>query len=267
MITIPSIGLGTFRLKGEAVIQSIRNGLDVGYRHIDTAQIYDNEGDVGVVIAASAVQRDAVFLTTKIWTSNLGRDALLPSLRDSLAKLRTDHVDLTLIHWPSPDDALPVAEYMNTLARARDAGLTRLIGVSNFTIAHLQQAVDAVGAEAIATLQIEVHPFLQNRALRAFAAKHGIHVTAYMPLAYGKVMQDPTIAGIAEAHGATAAQIALAWSLQHGMTVIPSSTQRANLISNLQAASIHLSGDEMAAIDALDHNDRLANPDFAPRWD
>ncbi|WP_432720794.1 2,5-didehydrogluconate reductase DkgB [Jeongeupia wiesaeckerbachi] len=267
MSTMPAIGLGTFRLQGQTIIDSVRTGLELGYRHIDTAQIYGNEADVGQAMFESDIARDQLFVTTKIWTESLGRDALIPSLKDSLAKLRMDHVDLTLIHWPSPADATPVADYMGTLLEAQQQGLTRKIGVSNFTIAQLQQAIAAVGAERIATLQIEIHPFLQNRKLVNFARANGIHLTAYMPLAYGKVMSDPAIAGIAERHGVSAAQVALAWSLQQGFAVIPSSTRRANLAANLQATTLTLSDADMAAIAALDRGERLANPDFAPHWD
>ncbi|QBP74518.1 2,5-didehydrogluconate reductase DkgB [Herbaspirillum huttiense] len=265
--TLPALGLGTFRLKDQQVIDSIRNGLDLGYRHIDTAQIYGNEAEVGQAIAESGVARDDLFVTTKIWTENLSRDKLLPSLKESLRKLRLDQVDLTLIHWPSPQDELPVADYLQALAEAKAQGLTRLIGISNFTIAHMEQAIAAVGAEAIATNQVEIHPFLQNRKVIDFARAKGIHLTAYMPLAYGKVMEDATLLEIAARHGVSAAQVALAWSLQQGFAVIPSSTRRENLAANLQAQRLTLSEAEMQAIAALDRGERLANPGFAPQWD
>ncbi|EJN10001.1 2,5-didehydrogluconate reductase DkgB [Herbaspirillum sp. YR522] len=264
---IPPFGLGTFRLKDQQVIDSVTAGLALGYRHIDTAQIYGNEAEVGQAVAAAGVAREQLFITTKIWTENLARERLVDSLKESLHKLRVDQVDLTLIHWPSPDDALPVADYMAALAEAKQQGLTRLIGVSNFTIAHLQAAIATVGAHEIATNQVEIHPFLQNRKVVEFARAHDIHLTAYMPLAYGKVMQDATLAEIAARHGVSAAQVALAWSLQQGFAVIPSSTRRANLESNLQATGIKLSDAEMKAIAALDRGERLANPDFAPTWD
>ena len=267
MSTIPAFGLGTFRLKDQQVIDSVTNGLELGYRHIDTAQIYGNEAEVGEAIAAAGVARKDLFVTTKIWTENLSKEKLIPSLKESLAKLQMDQVDLTLIHWPAPNDSIAVATYMEALAEAKAQGLTRLIGVSNFTIAHLKQAVDAVGAGEIATQQIEIHPFLQNRKVVEFARSQGIHLTAYMPLAYGKVMSDSTIVEIAKAHQANPAQIALAWSLQQGFATIPSSTKRANLESNLAAQNIRLSDAEMAAIAKLDKGERLANPDFAPHWD
>ncbi|MEF2269540.1 2,5-didehydrogluconate reductase DkgB [Janthinobacterium sp. LS2A] len=265
---IPEIGLGTFRLQGQVVIDSVTAGLDVGYRHIDTAQIYGNEAEVGQAIAASAVPRDALFVTTKIWIDNLQRDKLIPSLKDSLRKLRLEQLDLTLIHWPSPNNAIPVAEYMEALAQAKAQGLTRAIGVSNFTNAQLRQAIDTVGASEIATQQVEIHPFLQNRKVIDFARSQGIHITAYMPLAYGKVMADPVIAAIAARHGVTPAQVALSWSLQQGFAVIPSSTKRVNLEANLHFQRITLSPDEMAQMATLERGERLANPDgLAPQWD
>ncbi|ROP76178.1 2,5-diketo-D-gluconate reductase B [Stenotrophomonas rhizophila] len=267
-MSIPAFGLGTFRLKGQTVIDSVRNALDVGYRAIDTAQIYENEGEVGQAIAESGVARDDLFLTTKIWIANFHHDALLESLRESLRKLRTDHVELTLIHWPSPKDAVPMAEYLGALAKAKSQGLTRQIGISNFTIAQTRQAIEILGADAIATNQIEVHPYLQNRALIAFLKDQGIQVTAYMSLAYGEVLKDPVIQAIAARHQATPAQVALAWALQQGFAVIPSSTKRDNLAGNLLAAELRLSDEDMAQIATLDRGHRLANPEgIAPAWD
>ncbi len=266
-MSIPAFGLGTFRLQGQQVIDSVRNGLEVGYRHIDTAQIYGNEAEVGQAIADSGVKRQDLFVTTKIWTENLAAGKLISSLKDSLRKLRTEQVDLTLIHWPAPKDAVPVGEYMAELLEAKEQGLTRLIGVSNFTVAHMEQAIDAVGADNIATNQVEIHPFLQNRKLVEFAQRRGIHLTAYMPLAYGKVMQEEVIRRIADRHDVTPAQVSLAWLLQQGFAVIPSSTRRANLESNLVAQRLNLSVAEAAEIRSLERNDRIANPDFAPAWD
>jgi len=267
-MSIPAFGLGTFRLKGQTVIDSVRNALDVGYRALDTAQLYENEAEVGQAIAESGVARDDLFLTTKIWIANFHHDALLESLRESVRKLRTDHVELTLIHWPSPKDAVPMAEYLGALAEAKSQGLTRQIGISNFTIAQTRQAIEILGADAIATNQIEVHPYLQNRALIAFLKDQGIHVTAYMSLAYGEVLKDPVIQAIAERHQATPAQVALAWALQQGFAVIPSSTKRDNLAGNLLAAELRLSDEDMAQIATLDRGHRLANPEgIAPAWD
>lgn len=267
-MSIPAFGLGTFRLKGQTVIDSVRNALAVGYRAIDTAQIYDNEAEVGQAIAESGVPRQELFLTTKIWISQFRHDDLLASLRESLRKLRTDHVDLTLIHWPSPKDAVPMTEYLGALADAKALGLTRQIGISNFTIAQTRQAIAILGADAIATNQIEVHPYLQNRGLIGFLREQGIPVTAYMSLAYGEVLKDPVIQAIAQRYQASPAQVALAWALQQGFAVIPSSTKRENLAANLLAAELRLSDEDMAQIATLDRGHRLANPDgIAPAWD
>ena len=264
---IPAFGLGTFRLKDRVAIDSVRTGLELGYRHIDTAQIYGNEAEVGQAIAASGVARDELFVTTKIWTENLGSGRVIASLRESLRRLGLERVDLALIHWPSPGDELPVTQYLGELLQAKRLGLTAAIGVSNFTIAHLRQAIDAVGADEIATHQVEIHPLLQNRRLVDFTRQQGIHLTAYMPLAYGKVLAEPVIQRIAAAHGASPAQVALAWSLQQGHAVIPSSTRRENLAANLAAAELRLSAEDMAAIAGLERGERVANPGFAPRWD
>jgi len=264
---IPSFGLGTFRLKGQQVIDSVRNGLAAGYRHIDTAQIYGNEADIGAALAESGVARDELFITTKIWIDNLAADKLIGSLEASLQKLGTEQVDLTLIHWPSPGNAVPLEESMTALMQARERGLTRMIGISNFTIAQMRQAAAAVGAANVATNQVEIHPFLQNRKLVEAAHGMGIHLTAYMPLAYGKVMQDPAMLDIAARHEATPAQVALAWLLQQGHAVIPSSTKAENLQANLRAAKVRLTEHDIARIRELDSNARIADPDFAPAWD
>jgi 2,5-diketo-D-gluconate reductase B len=265
---VPAFGLGTFRLKGQTVIDSVRNALDLGYRAIDTAQIYENEAEVGQAIAESGVARKDLFLTTKIWVSNFAADKLIPSLKDSLAKLRTERVDLTLIHWPSPKGEVPMAETLGALAEAKQQGLTRALGVSNFTVPLLKQAIAIAGAQNIATNQIELHPYLQNRKVAAFAQTQGVHVTSYMTLGVGKVLADAVIADIARAHGATPAQVALAWALRQGYSVIPSSTRRANLESNLAARNLRLTDEDMARIATLDRGERIANPSgIAPDWD
>jgi len=267
-MSIPAFGLGTFRLKGQTVIDSVRNALDVGYRVIDTAQIYENEAEIGRAVADSGVARRDLFITTKIWVDNFGHDKLIPSLKESLRKLRTDAVDLTLIHWPSPGGAVPMAEYLGAVAEAKAQGLTGQIGVSNFTIALLQEATATLGAQAIATNQVEISPYLQNHKLAEFAREQRLHLTSYMTLAYGKVLQDPVIQEIAAAHGATPAQVALAWALQLGYSVIPSSTKRENLASNLKAQQLRLSEADMARIAGVDRDERLANPaSLAPAWD
>ncbi|AXE34833.1 2,5-didehydrogluconate reductase DkgB [Chromobacterium phragmitis] len=264
---MPKLGVGTFRLKDQQAEESVTMGLELGYRHIDTAQIYRNEADVGRAIAKGGVPRDELYVTTKIWTDSFGPGKLIPSLRESLDKLGLDLVDMTLIHWPSPKDEVPMAVYMEQLAEAKQLGLTRDIGVSNFTIKHLEQAIAVVGADAIGTHQLEVHPYLQNLEVRAFCRENGIALTGYMPLAYGRVVSDPALQAIGQKHGATAAQAALAWQLGQGIAVIPSSTKRANLAANLEALKLRLDADDMARIAKLEDGGRIANPDFAPAWD
>lgn len=267
-MSIPSFGVGTFRLTGQAAVDSVRNALELGYRAVDTAQIYGNEADVGQALSESGVKRGELFVTTKIWTANYAADKLVPSLRDSLAKLRTDYVDLTLIHWPAPGNGVSLPEFMGALAEAKARGLTRQIGISNFNIELTRQAVEVVGKGEIATNQIELSPYLQNRKLTAFLKEQDIAVTSYMTLAYGKVLKDPVLARIADKHQATVAQVALAWALQLGYAVIPSSTRRENLASNLLARDLKLDADDMAAIAALERNGREVSPDgLAPAWD
>lgn len=267
-MTIPAFGLGTFRLKDDVVIASVKTALELGYRAIDTAQIYENEAAVGQAIEESGVARDALYITTKIWTENLSKDKLIPSLKESLQKLRTDYVDLTLIHWPSPNDAVSVETFMQALLEAKAQGLTREIGISNFTIPLMEQAITAVGAENIATNQIELSPYLQNRKVVDWARQHGIHITSYMTLAYGKALQDDVIVSIAQKHNATAAQVILAWAMGEGYAVIPSSTKRENLLSNLRVGDLVLDEEDKKAIAALDCNDRLVSPEgLAPHWD
>lgn len=264
---MPSLGFGTYRLKGDVLRRALDSALSLGYRHIDTAQIYGNEADIGAGLTSSSIPRNQLYLTTKVWFNEYADGRLIPSLEKSLERLQTDQVDLTLIHWPSPGDDVPMATYLEQLAEARERGLTREIGVSNFTIAQLEEAIDILGEGAIVHQQIEVHPLLQNRRLRTACAVHDIAVTAYMPLAYGKVLSEPSLQEIAARHAVTPAQIALAWLLQQEMAVIPSSTNPAHQKANLQAQDLVLSDEEMQAIAGLDRGVRCANPDFAPKWD
>lgn len=265
-MTIPMFGAGTFRLQGQAAFDSVRHAIEAGYRAIDTAQIYNNEAEVGQAVAESGVARKDLFLTTKVWNDNFGADRLVASLEESLQKLRTDYVDLALIHWPL--SSVPVEAYMVALATARERGLARQIGISNFNIEYTKRAIAAVGAKQIATNQIELSPYLQNRCLVDFLQGQGIHVTSYMTLGYGKVLHDPVIGAIAARRQATPAQVTLAWAMQTGFSVIPSSTKRENLASNLLATGLQLSAQDMDEIAALERNGRMVNPEgLAPVWD
>ncbi|HAV58402.1 MAG: 2,5-didehydrogluconate reductase B [Acinetobacter sp. GWC1_38_13] len=265
---IPQFGLGTYRLNDQILIDSVKTALDVGYRAIDTAQIYENEAAVGQAIRESGIARQDLFLTTKIWVNNFSEQRLIPSLKESLQKLGTEAVDLTLIHWPAPSQGTDITEVMQLLLEAKQQGLTKLIGISNFNIVLTQQAIDSIGAEHIATNQIELSPYLQNQNLANYLTQQQIDVTSYMTLAYGKVLKDPTLLEIAAQHRATSAQVALVWALQKGYAVIPSSTKRENLISNLKAQELKLSEQEMQLIAELDRNGReIDPPELAPVWD
>lgn len=264
---IPPLGLGTFARTGDEGVEAILAGLALGYRHLDTAQTYDTEAVIGRALKRSGLKRSDVFITTKVADSKLARKDFLPSLRDSLDRLGVDQVDLTLVHWPSWRDAVPLSEYMEELAKARALGLTRLVGVSNFTIRHLEDSIAILGAGEIATNQVELHPYFQNRKLRDYCKEAGIAVTAYMPLAKGRVAREPVIREIAARRNETPAAVALAWLLQQGLIVIPASGKRENMASNLRATSIMLSEEEMAAIAALERGDRMINPVKSPAWD
>lgn len=265
---IPQIGLGTFRLQGQIVKDSVQQALQAGYRAIDTAQIYDNETAIGEAIQASKISAQQLFLTTKIWTENLRADRLIVSLKESLHKLKQERVNLTLIHWPAPQLGISVAEMMENLLAAKQAGLTEHIGVSNFNIDLTQQAIDSIGLEQIATNQIELSPYLQNQKLVDFLNQHQIQVSSYMTLAYGKVLNDPVLHTIAQRHQATTAQVSLAWALQLDHCVIPSSTKMLHLRENLAARQLKLSPEEMQLISQLERDGREVNPEhLAPHWD
>ncbi|MCM2130208.1 2,5-didehydrogluconate reductase DkgB [Larsenimonas rhizosphaerae] len=264
---IPAIGFGTFRMKDEDAYNAVRSALEVGYRHIDTAAFYDNEAAVGRALKDSDIPREKLFVTTKVWHDRLSEGEVTASIKESLEKLGLDYLDLVLIHWPSPNDEVPMESYIGELDQAREDGLTRHIGVSNFTVAHLEKMLTLPGGRNVITNQIEVHPFLANRKVADFCEEKGIKVTAYMPLAVGKVMDDDTLKDIAEKHDATPADIALAWVSQRDIAVIPSSTNPKHQKSNLDAIRISLTADDMTRIDELDRAERIASPDFAPAWD
>jgi len=264
---LPKIGMGTFRLKGNDARDAVKSALSLGYRHIDTAQMYGNEAEVGDGITSSGIPRREIFLTTKIWHDQLHASDLINSLHDSLARLKTDHVDLALIHWPSPGDEVPMKEYLGALRDAQREGLAEHIGISNFTCAQMDEAKAILGDTPIFTNQVEVHPFLANRKVVAHAQKLGITVTGYMPLAVGKVMEDETLQRIAAERNLTPAQVAIAWVASSGVVQIPSSTRPGHQKANLEALEVELSEEEIRAIDELDRNERIANPDFARSWD
>lgn len=262
---IPNFGMGTFRLSGPSLTDLVSEAIEMGYPQIDTAQFYDNEADVGK--ALSQTPSDDVFVTTKVWYESLKYQQVLDSLNVSSDKLQRECIDLALIHWPSPNDDVPLEETLDALAEARERGLIKHFGVSNFTVDLMQRAVNHVGAENIMTNQIEVHPFMQNHKVTEACNKLGVKVTAYLPLAKGAVMDNSTLKRIAVEHDVSAAQVALAWELHKGYVTIPSTTKVSHLRSNLEARKLRLTDENMADIDALDQCDRLIDPDFSPDWD
>lgn len=262
---IPTIGLGTFGLTGEPGTAAMKAALDTGYRHLDTAQSYGTEENVGRAIAASGLDRDDVFVTTKVTEKNLSR--IGESIDESLAAMRLDRADLVLIHWPAPDDAPPVRDYIDDLARLQDSGRTRLIGVSNFTRRHVDEAIAEIGEGRLTTNQVERHLFLQNRVLADHCHDAGLVITAYKPLAGAAEGAEPELDRVAEKHGATATQVALAFLLAEGSVVIPKSADPARQESNLAASDLALDADDMDALRRLDRGERHIAPSWGPDWD
>jgi diketogulonate reductase-like aldo/keto reductase len=262
---IPAIGLGTMTLKDATCVEIVREALRVGYRHLDTAQMYGNETEVGEGLKASGIARDEVFVTTKVWQSSAAAADFARSLEESLKKLNLAAVDLLLIHWPSKQ--VPLAETIGALCKAKRDALTRHVGVANFTVPLIEQAVK-LASEPLLTNQIEVHPFIDQSKVIAACARHGISITAYCPLARGKVPGNPVLERIAKAHGKSAAQVALRYLVQPGLIVIPRTSNEARLAENLAAADFTLADTEMAEIKTLARPDgRVVNPPHAPQWD
>lgn len=266
-LTMPDIGMGTFRLEGEIAQQSVELAMQAGYRHIDTAQIYQNEAEVGAALDNCGIAREEIFVTTKVWNSNLNERRFLSSVEESLMKLKTHYVDLLLIHWPAPDSRAAMQAYLSALLQAKEQKLARYIGVSNFTIANLKTAFEIIPVQDIYTNQIEVHPYLTNEIVLQFCQEHDIAVTGYMPFAVGKALKDKTIMAIAAKYQVQTAQVLVAWQLAKGINTIPSSTKREHLTTNLAGQSLVLTNEDIRQIDGLNCGERIANPEFSPHWD
>jgi diketogulonate reductase-like aldo/keto reductase len=265
-IDIPVLGLGTWRLSGQACYQAVAAALACGYRHLDTASAYGNEVEVGSAVRDSRLRRSDLFVTTKIWRDDLNKAALLRSAEQSLARLGLDYVDLLLIHWPNAE--IPLGETMAALADAKRQALTRSIGVSNFPAALLEQAWQ-VTSEPLVANQSEYHPRLDQQVLLAACRRHKMAFTSYCPLGRGQLFFDPVITGIAASHRKTPAQVILRWHIQQpGVTAVPKSATPARIAENLQIFDFELSDFEMSAILALRRaNARTVNPAWAPAWD
>lgn len=262
---MPQLGFGTWRISGAECQAAVESALSVGYRHIDTGQMYGNETEVGAGVAASGVAREELHLTTKVWNQNLAPERLRAAMSASLDMLRTDYVDLYLIHWPSPEMNLPAA--LETMMALQQEGRARRIGVANFNVALLRQSIEQVRAP-IAAVQFEYHALLRQPPLLRYVREHGLPVIAYSPLSKGQLPGNPVLAEIARKHHATPSQIALAWLLeQRDVAPIPKSVHRERQQENLAALEVTLDDADRAAIEALPKNRRCVSPGFAPAWD
>ncbi|KQM35348.1 2,5-didehydrogluconate reductase [Rhizobium sp. Leaf68] len=264
---IPTLGFGTFRMPEEDVHRILPQALKLGFRHVDTAQVYKNEAAVGDAIAKSGVSRGDIFLTTKVWVDQYKHDHFIRSVDESLTKLKTDYVDLLLLHWPKSD--VPLAERIGALNELHKAGKVRNIGISNFNVALMDESVRLSDAP-IANNQIEYHPYLDQTKVIEAARKHGISITAYYLMADGKVPKDEVLRDIGAKHGKTAAQVALRWAVQQPDVIALSKTAtESRLPENFDIFDFDLSDEEMKAIFALAKKDgRIVNPGhLAPEWD
>ncbi len=263
---MPKLGLGTWGMTGAACTDAVLRALGHGYRHIDTAQMYGNEDAVGAALARTDVARGDIHLTTKVWWENLQPDAMRRAMDDSLRKLRTPYVDLYLIHWPAPD--MDLGATLGQMVRFQEQGLARHIGVSNFTVALLRQAIEEIGAPIVCN-QVEYHVNLEQSRVLAYLRAKGLALTAYCPLGRGGLARDRVLARIAGRNGVTAAQVALAWLFgQDGVAAIPKAARDENQLANLAALDLRLDADDLAAIAALPKHERLVDPTgFAPAWD
>jgi diketogulonate reductase-like aldo/keto reductase len=262
---IPAIGLGTWELRGRTCARLVEQALRLGYRHIDTAQVYENEREVGEGFRASRVKRDDVFVTTKVWTNHFAPNDLERSTKESLTKLRLSEVDLLLLHWPNPH--VPLSETLGALANAKKLGMARHIGVSNFTVALIEEAVAAC-PERLSCDQVEFHPYLDQTKVREACARHGMALVAYSPVAKGRIKGDATLRRIGQAHGKTAAQVCLRWLVQQNVSAIPRTSKIERLSENIEIFDFELSEEEMNQISQMGSaKGRLTDFGFAPKWD
>ena len=265
--SIPAIGLGTWTLRDETCAELVAAAIGAGYRHVDTAAMYENEAAVGEGLRASGAVRDQVFVTTKIWPTDLAEGDLQRSVEASLGRLGLDQVDLALIHWPPK--TVPLAEAIAALNDVAERGLARHIGVSNFTVDLIEQA-NALTKVPLVCNQIEYHPYLNQDKVLIACRKHGMAVTSYCPLARGsELFAEPAVVGAAQRLGKTLAQIVLRWHVQQdGVIAIPRSSNQGRIAQNLDTEGFELSANEMSAISALGKcHHRICDFDFSPAWD
>jgi diketogulonate reductase-like aldo/keto reductase len=262
---IPLLGLGTWDIRGDVCKRIVEQALRLGYRHVDTAQAYENEREVGEGIRNSGVPREQIHLTTKVWWTQLAPADFLRSTRESLAKLKLDYVDLLLIHWPN--SSVPLDQTIAALCKAKRDGMTKHVGISNFPTALIDQAVQ-YSTEPIATNQVEMHPYLDQSKVMAACKANGVSVTAYSPIVRGKAGDDPVLQKIGRAHKKSVAQVCLRFLVQQGVVVIPRTSKVERLSENSEIFGFELSPAEMAEIHGLAKPDgRMISPSWAPVWD
>jgi len=246
---IPALGLGTWQLTGETCVKAVRKAIELGYRHIDTAEIYGNQREIGRAI--KGFPREELFITSKVWTNHLRYEEVLGACEQTLRDLGTEYVDLYLIHWPSEE--VPVRETLEAMGELKRRGMVRSVGVSNFEVGHLREAL-RVARDLVVNNQIEFHPYRYPREVHEFCRREGIVVTAYSPLGRGRVLQDPVVREIAKKHARTPAQVCLRWALQKGAVVIPKASSVEHLRENLRIFDWELSERDMRMLDALNRN-------------
>ena len=262
---VPALGYGTWQLLGPGCIRGVQMALDIGYRHIDTAQIYENEADVGQGIKESGIDRKSLFVTTKVWITNFAPERVLASTEESLNKLQLDHVDLLLLHWPNPK--FDLGESLDAMKQLLAKGKTKAIGVSNFPVALMREAVE-VHKAPIACNQVEYHVQLNQKPVLDYARAHNMMVTAYSPLGRGNLTKHPLLTEIGAKYGKSSSQVALRWLVQQsGVSTIPKAAREKNARANFDIFDFELSIDDLSAIAALLGDNRLINPDFSPKWD
>jgi len=262
---IPAIGLGTWDLRGRTCARVVEQALRLGYRHIDTAEMYGNESEVGEGLRASGVSRDDVFITTKVWPDHLAAAELERATKESLERLHLADVDLLLIHWPSP--RIPLAETIGALCRMKQAGFARHLGISNFTVPLIEEAV-RLATEPLVTNQIEWHPYLDQSKVVAASRRHGLSVTAYSPIARGRAGSDSQLRLIGTHHRKTAGQVSLRFLIQEGAIVIPRTSRRERLEENIAIFDFELDAAEMDEIRKLARrHGRVVDWSGAPNWD
>lgn len=264
-LEIPALGLGTYLIKGHEAINTFEQAIDLGYRHIDTAQLYENEFEVGTAIQQSPVDRSEIFLTTKVWPTRLSREDFLPSVEGSLRKLKTDYVDLLLIHWPNED--IPLRESIPELIKIKEQGKARAIGVSNFPINLLAKTI-GLGAEVICN-QVEYHPYIDQSLLKGWMDHNSLLMTAYSPLAQGRVFRDEEIKAIAQRVDKSVAQVILRWMMQQeNVLAIPKSSNIDRLKANLEIFDFSLSETEMSLLNNMANpSQRFVRSSSDPEWD